>query len=112
MTAPVAVEYARRCPSTEPENTTPGIPVTAADCAGEQSVRSAAHGDGLALQTIFPVFKSRAWRPPPLLGSRTDRKPCGRVGSGLLLMPMSEMATKTFSPSDADPHWLPPKPLP
>src|SRR5215470_17481828 len=75
MTAPVAVEYARRCPSTEPENTTPGIAVTAADCAGEQLIRSAAQGDGFALQTILPVFRSMPCRPPPFFGSRTDRNP-------------------------------------
>src|SRR5262249_31451152 len=96
MTAPVAVEYPRRWPSTEPENTTPGIAVTAADCAGEQLVRSAAHGNGLALQTIFPVFKSSACRPPPLFGSRTVRTPCGAVGSGLVPMLMSETATNIF----------------
>src|SRR5215467_4545791 len=33
-TSPVAAEYARKCPSNEPENTTPGTAVTAADCAG------------------------------------------------------------------------------
>src|SRR5262249_746114 len=104
MTAPGAVEYPRRCPSTEPENTTPGMAVTAADWAGEQLVRSAAHGDGLPLQTILPVFKSMPCRPPPLFGSRTERKPRGRGGSGLVPMPISEMATKTFCPSDAEPH--------
>src|SRR5262245_53195341 len=103
-TLPLDVEYARRCPSKEPENTTPGIAVTAADCAGEQSVRSAPHGNGFALQTIFPVFRSRAWSPPPFFGSRVRRKPCGTVGSGLPPSPTSEIATYIFSPSDAEPH--------
>src|SRR5262249_24335149 len=96
-TSPVTAEYAPRCPSTEPENTTPGIAVTAADCAGEHSVRAAAHGEGFALQTILPVFKSRACSPPPWLGFRTTRIPCGAVGSGFTLGATSEIATYTFS---------------
>src|SRR4029450_2823965 len=32
--APLLLSYARRCPSIPPENTMPGIAVTAADCAG------------------------------------------------------------------------------
>jgi hypothetical protein len=36
ITAPVAEAYARRAPSLDPENTTPGIAVTAADCAALQ----------------------------------------------------------------------------
>ncbi len=60
--------------------TTPGIAATAADCAGEQSVLSAAHGVGLALQTIWPVLRSNACNPPPFFGSRIKRKPCGNFG--------------------------------
>src|SRR4029450_6498809 len=93
ITAPVVVEYARRCPSIDPENTTPGIAVTAADWAGEQLVRPSTQGDRLALQTILPDFRSSACSPPPFSGSRTDRNPSGNVESGLVPSPMSLMAT-------------------
>src|SRR5438094_8787359 len=36
ITRPSAVECARKCPSRDPEKTTPGMTVTAADCAGLQ----------------------------------------------------------------------------
>src|SRR4051812_44674772 len=72
-TAPLVVEKARRCPSIEPENTAPGIAVTAADCAGEQFVRVAAHGVGLAVHSIFPVRRFNAKSPPPFLGSNCRR---------------------------------------
>src|SRR4051812_35294330 len=78
--SPVSVEKARRCPSTEPENTMPGIAVTAADCAGEQSVLLSAQAVDLALQAILPVLRSSACKPPPFLGSRVMRKPCGDFG--------------------------------
>ena len=39
MTAPVLVAYARRWPSTDPEKTTPGIAVTAADSAAADGYR-------------------------------------------------------------------------
>src|SRR5579871_337077 len=90
---PVLDEYARRCPSTEPEKTAPGIAVTAADCAGEQSVLSAAHARGFAVHTGFPVLRSSACSPPPFFGSRVNLNPIGDFGSGAPPMPISEIAT-------------------
>src|SRR6185436_6832433 len=65
---PSAVEKARRCPSTEPEKTTPGIAVTAADCAGLQRAR-VPHDAGGVYHTRWPVCRLNANRPPPVLGS-------------------------------------------
>lgn len=45
--------------------------VTAADCAGEQSVLEAGQvggTGGFALKTIFPVVRSSATSPPPDIG--------------------------------------------
>src|SRR5215510_7392654 len=66
-TSPFAVEYARRAPSLEPEKMTPGINVTAADCATLQprAVPQAAGGGG-ANHTRSPVARLTACRPPGL----------------------------------------------
>ena len=63
--APFFVEYARSAPSFDPEKTTPGITVRAADCAALQP-RPAAHvsGCGGVYQTRSPVASATAWRPP------------------------------------------------
>src|SRR5580704_2631633 len=66
---PSAVEYARKCPSSPPENTSPGIAVTAADCAGLHPGRSPQPGCGVR-QTSSPVSSLRADSPPPALLSK------------------------------------------
>src|SRR5580704_2755677 len=63
---PSAVEYARKCPSSPPENTSPGIAVTAADCAGLHPGTSPQPGCGVR-QTSSPVSSLRAQSPPPAL---------------------------------------------
>src|SRR5690348_8870651 len=68
MTLPSVVEYARRCPSTDPENAAPGIALTAADCAGLQRLRSPQENGGV-YQTFSPVLSFSAYMPPPWLGS-------------------------------------------
>src|SRR5215471_10621410 len=98
ITAPSVVEYARSRPSTAPENTTPGITVTAADCAGLQEGRSPQTAGGAA-QTFAPVSGFKANKPPPALGSAVMRPiPDERVWE------ISETATYMFLPSYADPH--------
>src|SRR5215471_16188756 len=64
-TSPRVVEYARSAPSLEPENMTPGMSVTAADCATlhPPAVPQAASGGG-AYHTRSPVDRSTACRPP------------------------------------------------
>src|ERR1044071_3929206 len=62
---PSVVENARRWPSIAPENTTPGIAVTAAGCAGLQPGRGGAHGVPGATQAFDPSSTSSAVRPPP-----------------------------------------------
>src|SRR6266481_6479840 len=65
MTAPSVVEYARSAPSTEPEKTTPGITVIAADCAALQPRPLPHFGlGGGAYQTRSPVIRSTACNPP------------------------------------------------
>src|SRR3954471_3342203 len=63
-TLPSAAEYARMWPSTDPENTTPGTPVTAADCAGAHRGREP-HGVGAVYQARLPSARRRAKIPPP-----------------------------------------------
>src|SRR5262249_26522386 len=69
--APVVVEKARKCPSTDPENTTPGIALTAADCAGLQRGRLPHSGAGV-YQTRSPSFRRSANMPPPAFGSTSE----------------------------------------
>ena len=58
---PVAAEYARSEPSFEPENTAPGIIVTAADCAALHPRPLAQVGcAGGANQTRSPVVRRTA----------------------------------------------------
>src|SRR5689334_19461324 len=64
-TCPVVVEYARSAPSTEPENTTPGITVNAADCAPLQPRPTSHSGCGAGVTQIrSPVTSDTACRPP------------------------------------------------
>src|SRR4051812_36431481 len=67
-TLPLAVAYARMCPSTEPEKATPGTAVTAADCAGLHRGRDP-HGEGAAVQIRPPSDNRNANIPPPSFGS-------------------------------------------
>jgi hypothetical protein len=59
-------------PSIEPENTKPGITVTAADWAGLHGLRSPQAG-GFALQIFSPVDKRRACKPTPRVGLGVNR---------------------------------------
>src|SRR5687767_9068065 len=73
ITSPVAVEYARRAPSNDPENTTPGITVSAADCAALQPRPAAqATGGGAAVHSGAPVATFTACRPPGCGCVRSD----------------------------------------
>src|SRR5260221_8711885 len=65
-TLPSFVEYARRWPSTEPENTTPGITDPGADCAPVQPrpVLQSTLGPGVC-QICSPVSSFSANSPPP-----------------------------------------------
>src|SRR5262245_11764578 len=64
-TSPFVVEYARSAPSLDPEKMTPGMSVTAADCATLQP-RAVPHaaGGGAVYQTRSPVARLTACRPP------------------------------------------------
>src|SRR5262249_47423886 len=68
---PSAAEYARRWPSTEPENAIPGIALTAADCAGLHLGRSP-HSGGGVYQALSPFSRRRANMPPPAFGSTSE----------------------------------------
>jgi hypothetical protein len=64
-TLPSSLAYARTAPSAPPENTTPGIEVSAADCAGLQprpGVQTGACGG--VNQARWPVARSTACKPP------------------------------------------------
>ena len=67
---PSVVEYARRCPSTDPENTTPGITDAGADCAPVQPrpVLHSSFGAGVC-QICSPVPSLSAKRPPAWFGA-------------------------------------------
>src|SRR5271154_6837528 len=97
--SPVAVEYARKCPSIEPENTTPGIAETAADCAALQPlVNGTQLGFGAGVfHTSSPVASFSAYRPGAASGGRATT---------------SETATYIRSLSAAEPHSTPPSALP
>src|SRR5580658_7848047 len=92
ITTPSRAAYALRWPSTDPENTTPGMAVTAADWAGLQLGRSPQDG-GAAAHTFLPLRTSKANRPPPLLGSTTSFFPVMNSG---LTNPTSESAAYMF----------------
>src|SRR5258708_35238098 len=65
ITLPVLVSYARSTPSIAPENTTPGINVTGAICAGVQPYFPRQAGfSGSAYQTFSPVVSFSANSPP------------------------------------------------
>src|SRR5262249_23257322 len=67
---PVAESKARIPPSLAPENTTPSIAVTAADCAPWQFGPSGPHagGGGGVYQARAPVARFTAWKPPDASG--------------------------------------------
>src|SRR5436309_2482302 len=66
-TFPSRVENARRRPSMVPENTTPGIAVTAAGCEGLHGFLFAQPAPR-TVQTNRPVLSSTADIPPPSAG--------------------------------------------
>src|SRR5262249_11076608 len=68
---PSAAAYARRCPSSEPENAIPGMALTAADCAGLHRGREPQSPGGVS-QTRSPLSRRKANMPPPLLGSTSE----------------------------------------
>src|SRR5437763_392171 len=65
ITLPSFVEYARSAPSFEPEKITPGITLSAADCAPLQP-RPVPHfaGGGAVVHTRSPVASETACSPP------------------------------------------------
>src|SRR5215831_13115457 len=74
MILPSLAAYARKWPSSPPENTTPGIAVTAADCAGLQLGLSPQPGCGV-FQAMAPVSGFSANRPQPVFGSSSNGTP-------------------------------------
>ena len=61
----MSLAYARTAPSAEPANTTPGIDVSAADCAALQpGPLPQTGGSGGAYQRRWPVARSTACTPP------------------------------------------------
>src|SRR5215831_8451762 len=90
-TEPSFVANARRAPSFDPEKMTPGMTVSAADCAALQP-RPLPHfaATGAAIHTRSPDVRATACRPPGF----------GRV--------MSDTAKYACVPSTADPHSIPP----
>src|SRR5262245_59575690 len=71
-TAPSVVEYARKCPSTDPENTMPGATETGEDWAGLQLGRSP-HTGGAADHAFEPSEGLIATSPPPTVESSPPR---------------------------------------
>src|SRR5581483_1089892 len=104
-TLPSSAAKARRCPSTEPEKTTPGIAVTACDCAGLQPGRGGSHGFGAANQILVPSAGRNAVNPPPFAGSNFAPP---MAPPGFSTPAKSEVAAKTDCPSLAIPHCTPP----
>src|SRR6185369_12773834 len=101
-TRPSVVEYARKCPSSDPENTAPGIAALGAESAGLQDGLSP-HALGRATQACDPFVSRIANSPPPTSGFRPPRPRA--IGS---LKVMSETGTYMFVPSLDDPHSMPP----
>src|SRR6185436_7613408 len=96
------------CPSIDPENTTPGMTVTAPGCAGLHPGRGGAHCGAAANQTFEPSSALRAVSPPPCtpsssalpIGAPPPTPPGGRT--------TSDTDTYTLRPSLAMPHCTPP----
>ena len=65
------------CPSTDPENATPGIALIAADCAGLHRGRFPQPGGGV-VQTIRPSSRRSANMPPPAFGIRVGAVAVGQ----------------------------------
>src|SRR3984957_10643176 len=103
--SPSSVLNARTCPSSEGENTTPGISVSAADWPGLQPGRGGSHGWLGAYHAFEPSSRCSAVRPPPLAGSNVAPP----TGPAVFITPeTSETAAYTFCPSLAMPHCTPP----
>src|SRR3981189_3314916 len=93
MIVPSVVEYARMWPSTEPENTTPGITETGADCAPVQPrpVLHSSFGAGVC-QICSPVASVSAKGPPASFGAAST----------------SDTGIYAACVSAAEPHSMPP----
>src|ERR1035438_1235755 len=97
-------EYARRWPSSAPENTTPGIAVTAADCAGLQPlILQPLPGDGVS-HTFSPVAIFNANIPPPTSGLGPNPSLAPILEASVICTPKSDSAAYTVSESAAGPH--------
>ena len=69
MILPLAVSYPRKCPSSEPANTTPGIKLVAPGCAALHPLVAKQAGAGAGVvHRIFPLAISTATTPPPASG--------------------------------------------
>src|SRR6202034_1726773 len=100
---PSAAAYARRWPSIAPEKTTSFATVTAANCPPLQpGLPSQSVFGGIVFHRILPVRISIAANPP---GG-------GAFAPAEVSVEISEFAAYTFLPSVADPHSIPPSPLP
>src|SRR3954471_17557763 len=100
MILPLVVEYARMCPSSEPEKTAPEIAETAADWAGLHGLRLPHPGAGV-VQIRSPLSTRKANIPPPRVGS--GRRPVAVRASQAI----SDKPAYTSLPSLAAPHWKP-----
>src|SRR5215475_9367245 len=71
---PSVDEYARSAPSTDPENTTPGMTVIAADCAPLQFGAGPLHtGAGAGVtHARWPLTRFTAWSPPGLSRRKSE----------------------------------------
>src|SRR5260221_6731201 len=99
MTFPSVVEYARKWPSFEPENTAPGIAETACDCAGLHGVRLPQEA-GAVIHLRSPLSARDADMSPPRCWSGL-RAVALRAGE-----PMFDRATSIRCPSAASPHCI------
>src|SRR5438309_11861609 len=93
MIEPSVVEYARRWPSTDPENTAPGITEAGADCAPLQPrpVLHSSLGAGVC-QICSPSASLSANRPPASFAAAST----------------SDTGMYAACSSAADPHSMPP----
>src|SRR5579872_5992321 len=99
ITLPSAIAYARKCPSIDPEKTTPGIAVAGAICDGlhPRAVPQAGGGGGVN-QAFSPLTIFNANIPPP-----------GKEPSVCLMaVDQSDRGTYINLSSAAAPHMMPP----
>src|SRR5579863_8617765 len=103
--SPSSVLNARTCPSSDAENTTPGISVSAADWPGLQPGRGGSQGWLGANQAFEPSSRCSAVSPPPFAGSNVAPP----TGPTVFITPLvSFTAAYSFCSSLAMPHCTPP----